>query len=267
MFRVKRKFDLFRPRIRFSTIRPQSCPQAGDRPDAPDPPTETSRPVWRRFDEGAGGFRVLEPRVALSPIRFSRSLRSRGGSPAVATGPRMTPASATFRNGALKSRAESVATVHAGATPAPGGAAFGPGKGASVWSGAGHLASVRGRLDGRLHDAWFNLIPECPACRPARTRRCGSAAGRASTSSGTASRRGDVRWRGPPLMRRNPFRSRSSQQRAATRPCPGRTLAPGHPGRGRTPSRQATSAEAPQPCGGQGRSWRAFQSRLQLRKR
>ncbi len=64
-----------------------------------------------------------------------------------------------------------------------------------VTSAAGHLPSVRGRLVGRLHDAWSNPVPERPSPRRARTRWCGSATRQGTTSSGTASRQGDVRRR------------------------------------------------------------------------
>ena len=59
-----------------------------------------------------------------------------------------------------------------------------------VTSAAGHLPSVRGRLAGRLHDAWSNPVPECPSQTRARTRQRASATRRLTTSSGTASRRG-----------------------------------------------------------------------------
>ena len=42
-------------------------------------------------------------------------------------------------------------------------------------SAAGHLPSVRGRLVGRLHDAWSNPAPECQSHQRARTRQRGSA--------------------------------------------------------------------------------------------
>ena len=61
-------------------------------------------------------------------------------------------------------------------------------------SAAGHLPSVRGRLAGRLHDAWSNPVPECPSELRARTRQRASATRQLTTSSGTASR-GDVRGR------------------------------------------------------------------------
>ncbi len=84
-------------------------------------------------------------------------------------------------------------------------------------SAAGHLPSVRGRLAGRLHDAWSNPVPECPSELRARTRQRASATRQLTTSSGTASRGTSVD--GSPLKRRNPLLPSSSQAADPVKPC------------------------------------------------
>ena len=62
-------------------------------------------------------------------------------------------------------------------------------------SAAGHLPSVRGRLVGRLLDAGPIRSPSVHLVRVLERDRSGSATRHHATSSGTASRRGDVRGR------------------------------------------------------------------------